>query len=174
MTPEERTEFESLMYEVGYRDGELVPSAEIGSRLVDALTDASQAGRLWAQWLLDDYLEEGAREAWKHWHNQEKKTKVFVAGKLVTKPAFRSVRLHTVDKPGGYWQPMMYEDMTATELRDLVRRSRAQVEAEQVNITTALKLLNAIEQTGAATVREAMASLGTHLDAYLGGESLAA
>ena len=170
MTPEERVELEDLLYAVGYDDGELVPSAEIGPRMVEALTGAAQAGRRWAQWILDDNLEHGCRDAWKHWHNKEKQTRVLFGGRLVAKPALRSVRLQSPAEPGGYWQPMMYEDMTAAELHDLVRRSRTQIEAERINIATANKLLGALQITNATTVGEAMGILGVSVDAYLGNE----
>lgn len=171
MTPEERAEFDELMYEAGRPDGSPLPSGEIGRRVREALVSADQAGRPWAQWLLDDYTESGCLSAWKQWNGRQEKTQVYYEGALVRKPAVRAVQRVKADTGQSYYQQTFWDELSADDLRELVAKANARIKAERVTIAAALRLIAAIDQTGAATVREAMESLGTTVDEYLAAEA---
>lgn len=166
LTPEERAELDALMAEAGCPDGDALASHEIGERVRAYLEDAAQAGRPWASWKLDDATEDGCLKAWKSWYKSQHRVTVVVGDKLVSKAALMSTRRRAEDG-SEYWQPSLYVEMTAEELRHCIAGSQSRIDAEQVNVEVARRLLKAVEDTESATVGEAMTALGTTIDDYL-------
>lgn len=169
LTPEERGEYESLLYDAGYDDaGKPRPSYEIGRRVVDMLREAAgQAHREWARWILDDLAVAGGLRRWRTW--SKARDVVTVAGKsyTVTKPAAVGVRKRSVDGRT-YYQATLWDDMTREELEQVIARSAKQIDSEGKTIATAKRLLSLMSRIPeASTVAEASAALGITTEAYL-------
>lgn len=167
LTPEEREAYDQMLYEAGYVDDKPRPSAEIGPALVALLTQANQAGRAWAQWVLDDFTEYGALAKFRKWSKQ--RDVVTVAGKsyTVTKPAAMGVRKRAEDG-STYYQATFWEDMTREELEQVIARAAKVIESEARTVALAKRLLALLERVPeATTVSEAAEALGLTTETYL-------
>lgn len=168
LSPEEREEFDQLMYEASHdEDGNMLRSPEIGARVKTMLEDAAQAGRRWAGWFLDDYAEAGCLSACKQWNKRQNEIQVFHGDKLVTKSAMRSIQRADTMTGERYWQPSLYAEMTVTELRRALDQSQSLIMGEQINADVLLRLIKACEDAECETVAGAMERIGTTLDAFL-------
>lgn len=173
LSPEERVEYDELMYEAGFDEfGNLLPSSEIGARAVALLQDAVRAGRTWAGFVLDDALEAGCLSRWQRWKRERNKIRTVFEGRTVPLVAVSGLRRRDV---GGevYHQQSFWPDMSAEELHQIISDSRSRVLAERVRIASALRLLELMEVHGASTVGEALAAEGMSLADFLGAESAA-
>lgn len=168
LTPEERDEYDAILYDAGYVNDKPRPSHEIGRNIVALLVDAEQAGREWARWVLADFREAGALAKFGKWRKQ--RDVVTVAGKSYTvdKPAAMGVRKRAEDGTT-YYQATLWADMTRDELEQIIARSARQIESEGQTIATAKRLLLLLNRVPeAATVGEAAAVLELDTEAYLG------
>lgn len=168
LSPEERAEYDDLLHQVGHDDyGNVLPSSDIGPRMRSHLEDAIQAGRTWAAYMLEDCTEAGCLKAWKDWHKAQRKVQVFHNEKLIPKTAAMSIKRRQSATGKIYHQLTFWEAMGADDLRQLIADAHIRIEGEKVSIATAVRLLSAIDETGAATVGEAMRILGTTVDDFL-------
>lgn len=170
MSPEDRAEYDELMLAAGAdEDGRPLPSREIGPRVLEALsTAAGNAGREWAQQILDDIFTAGCLKRWKDWNRG--RAVITVAGEsyVTTKAAAMSV-LKKGPTGEQYFQLTLWEDMTAAQLRQILLAAAKRTESEKTTIATARRLLALFEKaTAAVTVREAAAELDVDIDDYLG------
>lgn len=167
LTPEEREEYDQMLYEAGYADDKPRPSSQIGPALVALLDEACQAGREWARWVLDDFTESGALAKFRKWSKQ--RDVVTVAGKsyTVTKPAAMGVRKRAEDG-STYYQATFWEDMTREELEQVIARAAKVMESEARTIALAKRLLALLARVPeASTVSEAAEALGLTTETYL-------
>lgn len=175
LTPDERGEFDDLMYDAGYDSaGKPRPSHEIGERVVMMLRDAAyQAHRAWAGHVLDELVRSAALAQWKQWAKQRTVVEVrtddgTTKPVTVSKPALMSVRRQ--DEEGrAYFQPTMWDDMTRDELVQVINRTQANIRTGQDTIATARRLLSLLDQVdNARTVADAARALGTDVATFLG------
>jgi len=162
LTPEERDEFDELMYDAGLDSlGKPLPSEVIGERVVAALREAAyQAQRSWAGYLLDDILRAGALEHWKHWHKRREVIQIGEGGQTkpvtVTKAAAMGVRRRHAETGRIYHQQTMWDDMDREALEQLVADATTRIGTEHRTIATARRLLALMDDApGAHTAREA-------------------
>jgi hypothetical protein len=174
LTPEERDEFDELMYDAGLDSlGKPLPSEVIGERVVASLREAAyQAHRPWAGYLLDDILRAGALEHWKHWHKRREVIQIGEgdASKPVTttKAAAMGVRRRHADTGRIYHQQTIWDDMDREALEQLVADANKRIGTEQRTIATARRLLTLMDEApDAATAREAAEAQGTTVAEYL-------
>lgn len=170
LTPEERVEYDELLFEAGHdADGKPRPSHEIGARVVAMLREAAfQAQRPWAGYVLEDMAAAGALARWKKWNATREV--VTVAGETftTTKPAAMSVRRRDGESGKTYYQTTLWADMTRAQLAEIVDRTSKSIKTEQLTIATARRLLEVLDRAPTAqTVGEAMAELGTTTETYL-------
>lgn len=170
MTPEERAEFDALMYAAGYdANGKPYPSYEIGPRVIRMLSDAAdQAQRGWAGRVRDDIVVAGALARWRTWNRVRDVIEVAGATYVTTKAATVGVRRS--DKATGrtYYQASFWEDLTREELDQIVARSTKEITAEGRTIALARRLLALLDRVPeASTVAEAASALGLTTETYL-------
>lgn len=170
LSPEERDEFDALMYEAGFDEhGKPRPSHEISARVVEMLrTAADQAHRPWARYVLEDMTTSGAMARWRGWSKRREVVTVAGASYVTTKAAAMGVRKQSTEGHT-YYQMTFWADMTRDELRQVIDRSAKEVESERQTIALAGRLLKLLDRAPEAkTVHEAVESLGIDLDEYLG------
>jgi len=170
LTPEEREEFDELMYDAGLDSlGKPLPSEVIGERVVSALREAQ---RSWAGYLLDDILRAGALEHWKHWHKRREVIEISEGNQskpvTVTKAAAMGVRRRHAETGRIYHQQTMWDDMDREALEQLVADATTRIGTEHRTIATARRLLALMDDApGAHTAREAAEARGTTVAEYL-------
>lgn len=175
MSAEDRVEFDDLMLAAGAdEEGKPLPSREIGPRVLEALTAAAgNAGREWAQQILDDIFTAGCLKRWKDWNRG--RAVITVAGEsyVTTKAAAMSV-LKRGDDGAKYFQLTFWEDMTRAQLAQILGTAAKRADAEKTTMATARRLMALFDGAPAAlTVREAAAALEVDIDDYLGNAEAA-
>lgn len=175
LSPEERAEFDDLMYEAGFDEhGKPLPSGEIQVRVVQALrTAADQAHRSWARYVLDEMTAAGAMARWRAWSKRREVVTVAGESYVTTKAAAMGVRKQSPDGRT-YYQMTFWADMTREELRQVIDRSAKEVESERQTIALARRLLALLDRAPEAkTVAEAAEKAGVELEQYLGNAEAA-
>lgn len=175
LSPEERAEFDTLMYEAGFDEhGKPRPSHEIAARVVQMLREAAnQAHRAWANYVLEDLTTSGAMARWRSWSKRREVLTVAGESYVVSKAAAVGVRKQS-SEGRTYYQMTFWADMTRDELRQVIDRSAKEVESERQTIALARRLLELLDKAPKAnTVAEAAASLGVDVEDYLSGQDAA-
>jgi hypothetical protein len=172
MSPEERVEYDALMTEAGYdENGQARPSVEIGDRIHAMLTDAAQAHRTWASWVLDTDARKGHLARWKRWHKARNTVLVSHDGKLLSRAGAMGIRRQTI-AGSGYHQQVLFHAMSWDEVRQVVEVARQRIKSEQITVGMALRLLDlhlrAPESKGPG---DACAKLGLDIEAYLASDA---
>lgn len=168
LSPAEREEYDGLMYDAGHDEhGNLLPSGEIKERMHGLLLDAVQAGRTWAQFVLDDDAREGHLKRHKRWRDRKEFVSTAFGGGFATKPAAMSIRRVSTADASAVWQPTLWQDMTRAELLQIVTGSQMRARAEQVTISIARRLIALLDETGAESVSTALEAKGTSIDEFL-------
>ncbi|MBB2914905.1 hypothetical protein FHS43_006217 [Streptosporangium becharense] len=172
LSPEERAEYDALLHEAGYDDnGEQRPAHEIKERMHRLLQDAVQAHRTWAGYVLDADVREGHHRRFKGWDRARQVVSTRHGGRVVKRSAVMSLRRRDPDNGRTYWQGTFYPDMTREDLLDVINGSEVRIGSERITIATARRLVALLDETGAATVAEALEARGVELETYLLEES---
>lgn len=168
LSPEERAEYDELVVDAGYNDdGEPWPSHEIADRLVAMLTDADQAGRAWARYMLDDAAAAGCLARWKRWHKAQRQIRILRNGVIVQKAAVTSLRRKSPSDGATHYQLTLWEEMTTAELKEVASAALSRADSEAATVDTAKKLMQLLTATGTSTVREALGVKSVTLEQYL-------
>lgn len=168
LTPEERAEYDALLYESGYDDqGNKRPSAEIGPWMHALLENAERAGRSWAGWVIADDVEVGHLSRFKRWDRVRQVVNTRHGDQVVLRSAVMAVQCQNAETGKRYWQDTFWRDMGRAELMDVLLASRVRSESEEITQATAARLLRLLDETGCALVSEALASIGMTIDEYL-------
>lgn len=170
LSPEERAEYDDLMYEAGYDgDGKPRPSHEIAERVIRMLREAvDQTRKPWAELILADILTVGARTHWRGWIREREV--VTISGKSYTadKSAVMGIRKKDEETRRTYYQLTFWADMTRDELAQIIDGSSKRIASERVTIAAARRLLRLLDQVpGARTPQEAAEALALDLSDYL-------
>lgn len=166
LSPEEREEYDALLRDAAYEKGRLVQSDLVASRAHALLIDAVKAGRSWAEIQLERALMDGIRGEVRRYVKRVNTTTETDALGSRSRPKVYSVPQENADG-GVHWQPKLFEDMTLTDLDQVIKSSGAQIAANLHNKQAAIRLRDKIIATKAATVRDALAALGESLEEAL-------
>ncbi len=162
--------------------GELRSTEDAAVELQTLLADAVQAHKTWAQYEQDDVRDRGYREAIKSWtarnyrhltangRSQQGRARVRSRSSIARVPQRRA---EITEQLVIQWVNKTYEDCSAADLRLVVQRSNAQIEAEQQTVRDCYRLLGLLDQTGTTTVRNALLLIGRTLSEFLTGERAA-
>lgn len=165
---EERAEYDDLMWNARfYGDGKSRPSHEIAERMHDLLEDAIQAGRQWAQWVMDDDARAGHLRRSKKWDRVRRFIFARDGEKVVKRSAVMAIRRHSPGIQETGWFDAEWVDMTTDELLQIIAGARHRLESAKEAIATARRLMRLIDETGAETVGEALERRGMSIDEYL-------
>lgn len=168
MSPTEREEYDALMTEAGFDGlGKPYPAAEVAGRMHDALLDAVQAGRRWAEWVIEDDTHSGHLSRWKRWSRQRLTVSTPVGDRMVERSAVMSMQRRDPESGQPYWQDTFYPDMTRDDLVALAATCQGRMESERITLSTARALIALLDETDAGTVADALASKGATLDGWL-------
>lgn len=168
LSPEERDEYDAIMAEAGYDDdGQRRPSGEIGPRMRELLEDALQAGRPWAQYILDDDTEYGHLTRFKRWDKDRNQQKVFVGDTVVQRAAVVGVK-RKLDGDTREWQQSLWRELTWDEIEQKLKEGVMQQYSGKITATTARRLLSLRERVPESVGPEdACLELGLDFDEYL-------
>jgi hypothetical protein len=165
---EERAEYDDLMWNARfYGDGKSRPSHEIAERMHDLLEDAIQAGRQWAQWVMDDDARAGHLSRSKKWDRSRRFILTRDGDAVVKRSAVMAVQRRNPDTQETGWFDTEWVDMTTDELLQIVTGARHRLESAKEAIATARRLMRLIDETGAETVGGALEQRGMSIDEYL-------
>ncbi|MEV8636560.1 hypothetical protein AB0395_33425 [Streptosporangium sp. NPDC051023] len=172
LSSEERAEYDALLHEAGYDDnGVQRPAHEIKDRMHKLLQDAVQAGRSWAEYVLDDDVREGHHKRFKRWDRVRQVVTTRYGERVIKRSALMSLRRRDSVSGRTYWQGTFYPDMTREDLLDVINGCEVRISSERITIATARRLVALLDETGVATVTEALKSRGVELETYLLEES---
>lgn len=168
MSPEERDEYDALMYEAG-RDtsGKPYPSGEIGPRVHTLLTDAEQAGRQWATWVIEDDTITGHLARYKGWSRKREVVQTPVGDRVVRRSAVMSLRRKDSETGERLWQPTFYLDMSRDDLLAVIADARMRINSERITISTGTALVALLDETSMETVGDALTLKGLTLEEWL-------
>lgn len=169
LTAEERAEYELIM-ELACFDphtGKAYPTAKLGENVRRELDRAESMGQAWARWFIEDDRELGHQRRAKQWLGSRSLIQVSDdEQRLVTKRQRYSILRET--SAGREWQPMLYEDMTWSDLEQLIASNQSQIYTGRLNLRTHQRLLALRDRhPGAATVGDALRAEGASIDDYL-------
>lgn len=170
LTPDERAEYDALMYEAGYDEaGKPRPSYEIGPRVAQALgKSADQAHRGWALHVRDEITVSGSLARWRKWNKARALIEVAGVTYVTTKAATVGVRRADAKTGATYYQAAFWEDLTRAELAQVIERAAKQTDAETKTIALARRLLALLDRVPeAVTVSDAARELGLTTASYL-------
>ena len=168
LSREERAEYDDLMWNARFHgDGKSRPSHEIAERMHDLLEDAIQAGRQWAQWVMDDDARAGHLRRSKKWDRVRRIILTRHGEKIVKRSAVMAVRRRNPEIQETGWFDAEWVDMATDELLQIITGARHRLESAKEAIATARRLLRLIDETGAETVGEALKQRGMSIDEYL-------
>jgi hypothetical protein len=168
LSAEERAEYDDLMYTARfYDDGKSRPSHEIAERMHALLLDAVQAGKPWAQWVLDDDIRAGHLSRSKKWDRVRRYVLTRHGAVIVKRSAVMAImRRHPITQEPG-WFDTEWTDMDTDDLLQVIAGARHRLESAKEAVATARRLLRLIDESGAETVGEALEQLGMSIDEYL-------
>jgi uncharacterized Ntn-hydrolase superfamily protein len=165
---EERAEYDDLMFKARfYDDGKSRPSHEIADRMHDLLEDAIQAGRQWAQWVMDDDARAGHLSRSKKWDRSRRFILTREGEVIVKRSAVMAIQRRNPDTQETGWFDTEWVDMTVDELMQVITESRRRQESARETVAIARKLVRLINEAGVETVGEALEQRGMSIDEYL-------
>lgn len=171
LSPEERAEYDGLFHEAGYDEhGEQRPAHEIKEHVHRLLKEAVGAGRTWAAYVIDDDARHGHLKRFKAWDRTRQVVSTRYGERVVKRSAVMSLRRRDSESGRLYWQGTFYPDMTREDLLDVINGCQVRIGSERITIATARRLLALLNETGTATVDEALKMRGVDLEEYLIGE----
>lgn len=175
LSPEEREEYDALLYEAGYDEsGDRRPSSEIGDRMHKLLGDAVQAGRIWAGYVVDDDACAGHLTRFKRWDKGRTLMEVNHQSVIVKRAAVMGVRRRDAETGVIYHQQVIYPEMTWDELVGVMESAQVRIASDRITVGTCTKLLvlkmRCPESVGPA---DACAQLGIDMQSYLVSEEAA-
>jgi uncharacterized Ntn-hydrolase superfamily protein len=165
---EERAEYDDLMWNARfYDDGKSRPSHEIADRMHDLLEDAIQAGRQWAQWVMDDDARAGHLARSKKWDRSRRFIHTREGDAIVKRSAVMAIQRRNPDTQETFWSDTEWVDMTVDDLTQVVTESRRRQESARETVAIARRLMRLINEAGAKTVGGALEQRGMSIDEYL-------
>jgi hypothetical protein len=169
LSSEERSEFDALFEEAGLDEfGNPRPAHEIKARMRRVLDDAVQAGRTWAQYVLDDALEDGLGKAWKGWNNEQRRMRTLHNGVIVPARAVRGTRRRDPETGQVVHQQSFWLEMSWEGVRQQLGDSRKRIDAERVTESIAARLLELLlDCPDSAGPADACERLGIDMQDYL-------
>lgn len=169
---EERAEYDALVFEAGFDQvGRRRPSHEIGDHFHELLLNAIQAKRPWAQWVMDEDARAGHIRRFKAWDRTRHPVHTRDGDRVVRSSGVQAVRRRDAETEAMFWQDVELEDMTPADLDSVIAGMDSKIAPLVFNREIARSLRALVEQTGAATVREALNLRGTSMDDYLLGRA---
>lgn len=169
LTPQERAEYDTAVTAAYRTDGVTRTHAEALDIFRTAiLPDAIQAHRRWAGVVMDMATEYGLRALLKaRWKSLGGVFHGQVNGKRKVRPARRGVA--QVDPETGVkrWTQLELALDTEEDLNRKIAEAVRRMGEERDNIVMFRRLLDLLEETGAATVERGLALVGMSLDEYL-------
>jgi hypothetical protein len=172
LSVEERAEYDATVFEAGFdRAGKRRPSHEIGEHFHALLLDAIQAKRPWAQWVMDEDARAGHIRRFKAWDRTRQPVHTKDGERIVRVSRVQAVRRRDPETEAMFWQDTEYEDMGVADLDSVIAGMDGKIAPLLHNRETARSLRDLVEQTGAATVREALKRRGMSMDNYLLGRA---
>lgn len=172
LSKEERAEYDSLFFSAKfYDDGTARPSHEIGDRMHELLLDAIQAGRLWAQWVMDDNARSGHIKALKAWDRQRQPVSTKVGDQIVKRSSVQAVKRLDQETKAMFWEDTKWVDMSPDDLAQIINGSEQRIQSSKEVAGIARSLLALVNSTGAKTVAEALQAKGVSIDDYLTGSA---
>ena len=175
LSPEERPEFDALFEEAGIDEaGNPRPSREIKARMRPLLRDAVKAGRVWAQYVLDDAVDDGLLAAWKRWNNEQKRMRTLHNGVIVPVRAVRGTRRRDPETGQVVNQQSFWREMSWADVRQQLDDSRKRIDAERITESIANRLLVLLlDCPKSAGPADACELLGVDMQSYLMGDKAA-
>lgn len=157
-------------YEVACNDAwdSAKSTRERGERFRELVDDGVQAHRLWANDLLQEFLQRGAEAELKSWRNRTRRV-VAVAhdGRILDLPRVIGVKVPSEDG-AAYHQQELYDFLPFEQLEEKAKEYLSQARAYQDRLYVLTLLLELRDLApGASTPQEAAERLGTTVDAWL-------
>ncbi|ASU81539.1 hypothetical protein CDO52_00910 [Nocardiopsis gilva YIM 90087] len=176
LSAEEREEYDALLHDAGYDEhGQRRPSAEIGERMHELLTDAIRAGRNWARYVVVDDARSGHLKRFKRWDKSRHVVEINHEQVLVPRAAVMGVKRKNAETGAVYHQQALFAEMAWDELVDVMEAAQSRIAAAQITVGTCAKLLalkvRCPDSTGPA---DACTRLRLDMDAYLRADETAA
>jgi hypothetical protein len=173
LSPEERAEYDALLYDAGYDEhGDRRPSGEIGDRVHDLLADAVRAGRAWAGYVIDDDARMGHLARFKRWDKVRALIEVNHQSVIVKRSAVMGVKRRDAETGASYDQQVLYAEMSWSEVVYVMESAQVRISSEQITVGTCTKLLalklRCPESAGPA---DACVRLGIDMQDYLTEET---
>lgn len=173
----DQEEYEALMADACESDT-TVATADIGRAVRDALFDAAQAGRSWAEHYLDVDQLAGCQARAKMWLRR-RHTVAFKShdGVVLNKAAVAGIKRRDPEtgEANHHYQQSLFKEMSTQELREHVAALLREQESRRIRIDRELELLAICERHPEAHgPDEACLIEGTTIEAVLAGEEEAA
>jgi hypothetical protein len=175
LSAEERAEYDTLLYEAGYdEDGQRRPSGEIGERMQRLLVDATQAGRTWAGYVIDDDACRGHLARFKRWDKARHILTVNHESVIVPRAAVMGVKRRDPETGGVVHQQALFAEMTWAELAGVLESAQGRIASDRITVAICKKLLAlALRCPGSEGPADACAQLGMDMQSYLVGDEAA-
>jgi hypothetical protein len=142
LSPEEREEYDALIYKAGYDEsGNRRPSGEIGDRMHNLLRDAVKAGHSWARYVIDDDARQGHLSRFKRWDKVRAPMEVNHQSVIVKRSAVMGVKRRDAETGALYHQLALYGEMTWPEVVGVMEASQVRIASERITVGTCTKLL---------------------------------
>lgn len=169
LSAEERAEYDALLYEAGYDETDRRrPSGEIGERMHQLLTDALQAGRVWAGYVIDDDARRGHLARFKRWDKANHVMNVNDGTVIVPRAAVMGIRRRDVETGAIVHQQALFSEMTWDDLIGVLESAQGRIASDRITVGVCKKLLalklRSPESVGPA---EACELLGIDMQGYL-------
>lgn len=176
LEPEQREEYEIIMHAACFDPvtNKPYPTKELGWRVAAELDRADSMGKEWAAWFIEEDREVGHVKRAKRFRDQKYVVQVPDGERMATR-----AQIYSIPKVSGaghiYYQPTLLQDMTHEELDALIAMDRQQLASARLNLRVHLRLKELMaEHPDAATVRDALAAIGTDIHKFLGSDADAA
>lgn len=170
LSREERAEYDDLLYQAGFDDfGNRRRREDIKERMHELLLDALQAGRQWAQYVLDDDVRAGHLARFKRWNRQREVVHTKNGDAFVRRSAVMALRRKDPVTGESFWQDAAWKDMDSEELIQVIVGCNTRIASERIGLDIARRLLGLLEETSAETVEEALNARHMSLDEFLTG-----
>lgn len=168
LSAEERAEVELLVIQsyIDQETGETRTTRDAKTAFIEAFDSARQAGRSWAAFMADEWVEVGAGTfAANLWKRRDAFTTA-VTGEQRVRSLNRGKTRRDADGRTEYVQESLlswsHEDLAEAIVAEAAREKEA-----RINLETYAALIRLLKQTGAETVEEGLTETGQTLDEYL-------
>lgn len=170
LSAEERAEYDALVFEAGFDEhGKRRPSYEMGDRFHELLTDAIQAQRTWAKWVMDEDARAGHIRRFKSWDRTRHPVQTRDGERVVRLSGVQALRMRDPETQAMFWQDTSLEDMTEDDLSSVIEGMNSKMAPLMYNRETARSLRTLVQESEAATVGDALLAIGLTIDEYLLG-----